>query len=159
MNEEIQINIQSDSSVNIETNDKVPQIIVQNYGPTINVTNEIMCRLKMDGEWDNFLQQMYNLSIKLKSDKQSLDPENSIENNEVGKMSKTNDNDMGHVTISIKKGNINYSLKNPTRKKSCWNTFLPQQYLSLFRGLFTALMIGATFALIYGIVKLLETNE
>ena len=56
LNEEIQINIQTDSAITIESNDKVPKIIVQNYGPTINLTNEVVQRLKTDGEWDNFIK-------------------------------------------------------------------------------------------------------
>ena len=56
LNEDIQINIQTDSAITIELNDKVPKIIVQNYGPTINLTNEVVQRLKTDGEWDNFIK-------------------------------------------------------------------------------------------------------
>ena len=159
LNEEIQINIQSDSAITIESNDKVPQIIIKNYGPTINLTNEVLHNLKRDGQWENFLQQIFNLSLKLRSENEKLEKieENDVKDVVTTKVSKLHDiekSGLGHVTISISKAN--YSLKNINRHKSCWNLFLPQQYLSLFRGIFSVFMLGTTVAVIYGIIIILK---
>ena len=126
--------------------------------------------MKTDGEWGNFLQEMYNLSLKFKSENSKLVANKPIEQcdivvkdstkkqNDVPNSNKQANNlGLGHVTISINK--VNYSLKNLNRKKSCWNSFLPEQYLSLFRGVFSVFMLVTTVFAIYGIVKLLDIRE
>ena len=66
MKEEIQINIQSDSPVVIETLDKTPQIIINHLGPSIHLTSDIVAMLRNEGEWHNFLENVYKLSLKQK---------------------------------------------------------------------------------------------
>ena len=112
------------------------------------------------------LQQMYNLSLKFKSEtskldyseKQAVDKCDIVVKKEASNNQDENNIGLGHLTISINKV-PNYSLKNSNRKKSCWNSFLPEQYLSLFRGIFSAFMLVTTVFAIYGIVKLLDIKE
>ena len=109
---------------------------------------------------------MYNLSLKFKSETSKLDysEKSTLEKCDiVVKKEASNNQDenkigLGHVTISINKV-PNYSLKNSNRKNSYWNLFLPEQYLSLFRGIFSAFMLVTTVFAIYGIVKLLDIKE
>ena len=109
---------------------------------------------------------MYNLSLKFKSDtsklnyseKSAVEKCDIVVKKEVSNNKDENNIGLGHVTISINKV-PNYSLKNSNRKNSCWNLFLPEQYLSLFRGIFSAFMLVTTVFAIYGIVKLLDIKE
>ena len=155
LHEEIQINIQSDSSVIIESNNKVPQVIINHYGPSVQLSKEIVAKLKCDGEWDNFLERLFDLSVRLKNEhlKEIHGQKTSNkENNEIITISRDVPKKGGNLTISINK--VNYSLKNANRKNSCWGLWVSEDYLPFMRGSFTVLMLFATLGSIYGITML-----
>ena len=153
LNEQIQVNINGNAPVTIETPKKDPTINIINYGPTLTLSYETIQKLKSEDEFQNFLNSVYNLSLKLKNEVENHD------NSEIVRSRKNIRIDDNAVTICFDRPN--YSLKglNQGKATSVWSKIVPEKYVSVTRSLFSFCIICITVATIYGIVVVIMEHQ
>ena len=154
LNEQIQVNINGNAPVTIETPKKDPTINIINYGPTLTLSYDTIQKLKEEGEFQNFLKSIHNLSLKLKNSQEFLQ-----EKSEIIQSRKNIRIDDNAVTICFDRPN--YSLKglNQPKATSVWAKIVPEKYVSVTRGVFSVCIICITVATIYGIVVVIMEHQ
>lgn len=162
-NEDIQIRIQSTAPITVESPQRVPNVIINNFGPTVNVTNEM---LQDEQQMEQFFQRLYNLSFQVRQlQQQETDPlevngdgETFVRLKSVRKTDVISRERRQHAfTISI--NGADYSLKKTSRRHQCWNNIVPSEYLTVSRMVYSALMVFITVAMIYLILILSSPDK
>lgn len=156
-NEDIQIRIQSTAPITVESAHRVPNVIINNFGPSINVSNEM---LQDEQQMERFFQQLYNLSFQIRQNQEIGEninqdmPDNTtfVRVKSMRSEATSGAAARGHFTISI--DNANYSLKKTSRRHNCWDNIVPSEYLTVSRMIYSFLMVFITVALIYLILIL-----
>ena len=124
------------------------------HGPTLTLSYDTIQKLKDEGEFQNFLKSIYNLSLKFQNSQEFCQ-----EKSEIIQARKNIRIDDNAVTICFDRPN--YSLKglNQSKATSVWAKIVPEKYVSVTRSVFSFCIICITVAIIYGVVVIIMEHQ